>query len=162
MNVLGQVNGAWSHVRQSLDLERVAVAAECVGAARACVDLALSYARARVQFGRPIVDFQAIQHKIVDMTMDLETSRLITFHSARLLQDGGSGTFHAALAKYHSGQMYFRCAIDGMSILGGYGYTTAFAMERHLRDAALYRVVPGQEVLKNTMARMILRDGIHR
>ncbi len=62
------------------------------------------------------------------------------------------------MAKYHTGLMYFRCATDTMSVLGGYGYTKNFAAERHLRDAALYRIVPGQEVLKDTMARSILRE----
>jgi len=72
---------------------------------------------------------------------------------------GPAPGLHAAMAKYHTGLTYFRCAIDGMSILGGYGYTTHFAMERHLRDSALYRIVPGPEVLKNTIAQRILREG---
>ena len=159
-NVLGEENRAWAHVRRSLNLERVAVSVECIGGARACFDLAVRYARERVQFGRPIVDFQALQHKLVDMRLDLEASRLLTYQAAEIVRRGDRGDLQAAMAKYHTGLTYFRCAIDAMSILGGYGYTKNFEAERHLRDAALYRIVPGQEVLKDTMARSILREGV--
>ena len=159
-NVLGEENRAWEHVRRSLNLERVAVSVECIGGARACFDLAVRYARERVQFGRPIVDFQALQHKLVDMRLDLEASRLLTYQAAEIVRRGDRGDLQAAMAKYHTGLTYFRCAIDAMSILGGYGYTKNFEAERHLRDAALYRIVPAQEVLKDTMARSILREGV--
>lgn len=158
-NVLGEENRAWAHVRRSLNLERVAVSVECIGGARACFDLAVRYARERVQFGRPIVDFQAMQHRLVDMRLDLEASRLLTYQAAEVVRQTDRADLQAAMAKYHTGLMYFRCATDTMSVLGGYGYTKSFEAERHLRDAALYRVVPGQEVLKDTMARSILREG---
>jgi acyl-CoA dehydrogenase len=158
-NVLGEENRAWAHVRRSLNLERVAVSVECIGGARACFDLAVRYARERVQFGRPIIDFQALQHKLVDMRLDLEASRLLTYQAAEIVRRGDRADLQAAMAKYHTGLTYFRCATDAMSVLGGYGYTKSFAAERHLRDAALYRIVPGQEVLKDTMARTILSDG---
>jgi alkylation response protein AidB-like acyl-CoA dehydrogenase len=157
-NVLGEENNAWAHVRRSLNLERVAVSVECIGGARACFDLAVRYARERVQFGRPIVEFQALQHRLVDMRLDLEASRLLTYQAAEIVQQGNRADLQAAMAKYHTGLMYFRCATDAMSVLGGYGYTKTFEAERHLRDAALYRIVPGQEVLKDTMARSILRE----
>jgi butyryl-CoA dehydrogenase len=157
-NVLGEENNAWAHVRRSLNLERVAVSVECVGGARACFDLAVRYARERVQFGRPIVEFQALQHRLVDMRLDLEASRLLTYQAAEIVRQGNRADLQAAMAKYHTGLMYFRCATDAMSVLGGYGYTKNFEAERHLRDAALYRIVPGQEVLKDTMARSILRE----
>jgi alkylation response protein AidB-like acyl-CoA dehydrogenase len=158
-NVLGEENRAWAHVRRSLNLERVAVSVECIGGARACFDLAVRYARERVQFGRPIIDFQALQHKLVDMRLDLEASRLVTYQAAEIVRRGDRADLQSAMAKYHTGLTYFRCATDAMSILGGYGYTKSFGAERHLRDAALYRIVPGQEVLKDTMARSILREG---
>lgn len=157
-NVLGEENRAWAHVRRSLNLERVAVSVECIGGARACFDLAVRYARERVQFGRPIVEFQALQHRLVDMRLDLEASRLLTYQAAEMVSQTDRADLQAAMAKYHTGLMYFRCATDTMSVLGGYGYTKNFAAERHLRDAALYRIVPGQEVLKDTMARSILRE----
>ncbi len=157
-NVLGEQNRAWAHVRRSLNLERVAVSVECIGGARACFDLAVRYARERVQFGRPIVEFQALQHRLVDMRLDLEASRLLTYQAAEMVSQTDRADLQAAMAKYHTGLMYFRCATDAMSVLGGYGYTKNFAAERHLRDAALYRIVPGQEVLKDTMARSILRE----
>ena len=159
-NVLGEENHAWTHVRRSLNLERVAVSVECIGGARACFDLAVRYARERVQFGRPIVEFQALQHKLVDMRLDLEASRLLTYQAAEIVRRGDRADLQSAMAKYHTGLTYFRCATDAMSILGGYGYTKNFEAERHLRDAALYRIVPGQEVLKDTMARSILREGV--
>ena len=159
-NVLGEENRAWAHVRRSLNLERVASLGRVHRRARACFDLAVRYARERVQFGRPIVDFQALQHKLVDLRLDLEASRLLTYQAAEIVRRGDRGDLQAAMAKYHTGLTYFRCAIDAMSILGGYGYTKNFEAERHLRDAALYRIVPGQEVLKDTMARSILREGV--
>lgn len=157
-NVLGEQNRAWAHVRRSLNLERVAVSVECIGGARACFDLAVRYARERVQFGRPIVEFQALQHRLVDMRLDLEASRLLTYQAAEMVRQTDRADLQAAMAKYHTGLMYFRCATDTMSVLGGYGYTKSFEAERHLRDAALYRIVPGQEVLKDTMARSILSE----
>lgn len=157
-NVLGEVNQAWAHVRRSLDLERVAVSTECIGGARACLDLAIRYARQRIQFGQPIVEFQSIQHKLAEMRVDLEASRLLTYQAAELVHRGHPADLQAAMAKYHTGLCYLRCATDAMSILAGYGYAKDFEVERHFRDAALYRVVPGVDVLKNTMARAVLRE----
>jgi alkylation response protein AidB-like acyl-CoA dehydrogenase len=155
--LLGAVHGAWEHVKASLDLERVAVATECIGAARACLHEAIAYARQRQQFGRPIIEFQALRHKLVDMYLELEAAKRVTYHAADLIAEGRDAKVEAAAAKYLTGLAYHRCAIDGLSVLGGYGYSTAYPLERHLRDASLYRIVPGAEVLKDSIARRVLR-----
>lgn len=149
----GEPNRGWSHVLAAVNIERVAIAMECVGCAQRVVDDALKYARERVQFGRPISKFQAIQHKLADMQVQVDAARLLTYRAASVIADGEGGGKEAAMAKLYASDAYTFCALEGIQVLGGYGYTKDFDMERHYRDAPLYRIGPGtNELMKNLIA----------
>lgn len=153
--LLGRLHGGWDHALEALDLERVAVSLECVGAAQRCVEEAKTYAAARHQFGRPIASFQSIQHHLADMQTRVVTARCLAYHAASLIEAARPATIESAMSKLHSGEAYFQVAIDAMQVFGGYGYASEFPVERHLRDSALYRIVPGPQVLRNVIARQM-------
>jgi alkylation response protein AidB-like acyl-CoA dehydrogenase len=151
--LLGRLHGGWDHALAALDLERVAVSLECVGAAQRCVEEAVAYAAERVQFGRPIAGFQSMRHHLADMQTKVVTARCLAYHAASLIAEGRRAAAESAMSKLHSGEVYFEVAINAMQVFGGYGYALEYPAERHLRDASLYRIVPGPHVLRNAIAR---------
>jgi alkylation response protein AidB-like acyl-CoA dehydrogenase len=121
---------------RAFDLACVALAAEQVGGAQRCLDLAVAYARQRVQFGRPIGSFQAIKHACADMMVAVESSRSAAYWAACVAAEGGADLAAAAsLAKAWSSESYFRCAADALQIHGGVGFTWEYDVHLHLKRA---------------------------
>ncbi|MBC7133554.1 MAG: acyl-CoA/acyl-ACP dehydrogenase [Roseovarius sp.] len=153
-DLLGTLNGGWKHLMTNLNKERFSLAAQVTGAAQAALDCALQYARDRVQFGKPIGKFQAIQHKLADMQIAVHTSRMLTYDLARRLDAGIACRKEASMAKVFTSEAYFRVADEGMQILGGYSMTPDFPMERHYRDSRLMRIGGGSsEVMRTSIAK---------
>lgn len=153
-NMLGELNGGWRILIHSLDAERVGVAAMCVGAAQSAFEEALEHAKQRVQFGRPIGKFQAVQHKLADMQIAVQAARLLLYHAAWLISTGQPCHKETAAVKVHASDTYMHTALEGMQILAGYGYTMESAMQRHFRDAKLYQFGAGtNEIQRNIIAR---------
>lgn len=155
-NLLGELNKGFKQFLQVLDGGRVAIAAMAVGIAQACLDAALKYARERVQFGRPISKFQAIQFKLADMATHIELARLLYLKAAWLKEKGRSFTREAAMAKVFASEMATRAALEAIQIHGGYGYMKEFPVERYLRDAKLLEIGEGtSEVNRIVIARQL-------
>lgn len=153
-NILGGLNEGWENLLHSLDSERVGAAAMCVGSAQSAFNDALAYAKEREQFGRPIGKFQAIQHKLANMLMDIEAARLFTYKAAWMVKEGLSCRKEATMAKLFASEAYTRIALDGMQIMGGYGYMMESDMQRHFRDAKLFEIGGGtSEILRTMLAR---------
>jgi alkylation response protein AidB-like acyl-CoA dehydrogenase len=151
--VVGDVDKAWSALSTTLDLERLFIASGYVGNAQAALDLAVTYARERVQFGRPIAKFQAIAHKLVDMRLRVEAARLLTYRAADMMGRGLPCRAEASMAKLAASEALVRVTNDGMQVLGGYGYTTEMDMERWFRDARVTTVMGGtSEIQRNIIA----------
>ncbi|HJQ62715.1 MAG TPA: acyl-CoA dehydrogenase family protein [Burkholderiales bacterium] len=152
--VLGEVDKGWEAVDAYLWYERLCLSAARTGAAAAAFEYALDYAKNRKQFGRPIGDFQAISHKLADMKVMLDISRMLVYRFAWLMAQGRATRHDAALVKLYSGETYKTISDLGMQILGGYGYCMEYPMQRFFRDSRLATIGAGtSEIQRNIIAR---------
>ena len=133
---VGEAGQGWPLLAHALDLAAIALAAEQVGGAQRCLDLAVGYAKERVQFGRPIGSFQAIKHKCADMMTAVESSRSAAYYAACVANEGADELSRvASLAKAWCSEAYFRCAADALQIHGGVGFTWEYDVHLHLKRA---------------------------
>jgi acyl-CoA dehydrogenase len=156
--LLGQLNQGWYQLISTVNTERIGISAYNVGAARAVLDYAIRYVSEREQFGQPIGKFQAIQHKLANLALEIEAARLLTYHAAWLEEQGPSMDSHlkASMAKLKSSEVYKQATIDGMQVMGGYGYAMEYPMQRWYREAVLQTVDIGpSEIQLSTIAFML-------
>lgn len=154
-SLLGELNNGWYQLIATINTERVGISAHNTGSARAALDYAVQYVSQREQFGQPIGKFQAVQHKLAADYAEIEAARLLTYSAAWLLERGDSVETHmqCSLAKLKSSEIYKQVALDGMQVMGGYGYCMAHPMQRWLREAVLQTVDLGNtEVMLSTIA----------
>jgi alkylation response protein AidB-like acyl-CoA dehydrogenase len=136
---------------------RVAIAAQAVGVAQSALDLAVSYAKEREQFGKPIADIQTIRHKLAEMQTRTQAARLLTYDAARDLDGERSPMQAASMAKYFASDAAMYVTNEAVQIHGGYGYTTDFEVERLYRDAKITQIYEGTtEIQKKVIARGLL------
>ena len=150
--------GKGFHVAMAtLDGGRIGIAAQAVGIAQAAYDVAREYAKERHAFGRPIGEFQAIQHKLADMSTEIDAARLLVHRAAWLKQSDLPHTEAGAKAKLFASEMARRQTGEAIQILGGYGYTKEFPVERYYRDAKITEIYEGtSEIQRLVIARSIL------
>jgi isovaleryl-CoA dehydrogenase len=156
--LLGTEGAGWTQLMAGLNFERVILAASALGLAQRSFDTALEYAKQRRQFGRPIGSFQAIQHKLADLATDLAQARLLVRWVARLTDEDPSRMLpqEASMAKLAATELSKRCALEGMQIMGGYGYASEYPMERYLRSAVVGTIYGGtSEIQKNIIAKTL-------
>jgi alkylation response protein AidB-like acyl-CoA dehydrogenase len=141
----------------TLDGGRIGIAAQALGIAQAAYDVARAYALERRQFGKRIADFQAIQWKLADMATELDAARLLIYRAAWLKQEGRPHTEEGAKAKLYASEMARRQTAEAIQVLGGYGYTKEFPVERYYRDAKVTEIYEGtSEIQRLVIARSIL------
>jgi alkylation response protein AidB-like acyl-CoA dehydrogenase len=141
----------------TLDGGRIGIAAQALGIAQAAYDVAREYALERKQFGKRIADFQAIQWKLADMATELDAARLLVYRAAWLKQEGKPHTEEGAKAKLFASEMARRQTAEAIQVLGGYGYTKEFPVERYYRDAKITEIYEGtSEIQRLVIARSIL------
>jgi alkylation response protein AidB-like acyl-CoA dehydrogenase len=141
----------------TLDGGRIGIAAQALGIAQAAFDVARGYALEREQFGQRIGDFQAIQWKLADMATEIDAARLLTYRAAWLKQEGRPHAAEGAKAKLYASEMARRQTSEAIQILGGYGYTKEFPVERFYRDAKITEIYEGtSEIQRLVIARSIL------
>lgn len=126
-----------------LSLARAQTAARSIGLAQAALEHAISYAKDRIQFNRPISDFQAIRFKIAKMATEIEAARQLLYHSCTEIDAGKPATVAASMVKYFAAEMSERVTSEAMQILGGAGYTTLHPVERYWRDARVTKIFEG-------------------
>lgn len=141
-NLMGEERNGWRQVVETLNNERIALAAVSLGIGQAAFDYALQYSKEREAFGRPIGQFQAIQRYLAETVIDLEMARLLTHKAAWLQSQKKSCAMETAMAKYAASEAGFRAALKGMRIMAGYGYMMEYDMQRFFRDAELFLVAP--------------------
>lgn len=151
-NLLGELHGGWRQLVATLDVERLTVAALCVGLAQAAFDDALEYAKQRVVFERPIGQFQAIQHYLADMATGIEHARWLTRYAAWRVTRGMPSMAEACMAKVNAAEVAIAVTGRGMQIYGGYAYMTEYDMQRYWRNAKFFQTGP----LTNEMAKNII------
>jgi isovaleryl-CoA dehydrogenase len=156
--LLGTAGNGWTQLMAGLNNERVILAASALGLAQRAFDDALAYAKERKQFGRPVGTFQALQHKFADMATDLAQARLLVRFVAQLTDQDPMRMLpqEASMAKLACTELAKRCALEGMQIMGGYGYAKEYPMERHLRSAVVTTIYGGtSEIQKNIIAKTL-------
>jgi len=141
----------------TLDEGRICVAAQAVGIAQSALERAVSYAKQRVQFGRPIAENQAIQWMLADMATQIDAARLLTYRAASLHDGGARISRESAMAKLYASEICMQATIKGVQIFGGYGYMMDSPMQRYFRDAKLTEIYEGtSEVQRMVISRAIL------
>ena len=142
---------------RTLDGGRIGIAAQALGIAQAAYDVARAYALERRAFGKRIADHQAIQWKLADMSTEIDAARLLTYRAAWLKEQGEPHTEAGAKAKLYASEMARRQTAEAIQVLGGYGYTKEFPVERYYRDAKVTEIYEGtSEIQRLVIARSIL------
>jgi alkylation response protein AidB-like acyl-CoA dehydrogenase len=155
--LLGEENGGFRVAMATLDGGRIGIGAQAVGIAQAAYDVARSYALERRQFGQRIADFQAVQWKLADMSTEIDAARLLVYRAAWLKEQGEPHAEAGAKAKLFASEMARRQTAEAIQVLGGYGYTKEFPVERYYRDAKVTEIYEGtSEIQRLVIARSIL------
>ena len=157
--LLGKLNEGFVDSLKVLDGGRVSIAALATGMAQGAYDAALRYSKLRKQFSRPISEFQEIQHKLVDMALDLDAARLLNRRAAWMLDRGDRVTRESAMAKLFASEAAVRIANEAVQIHGGYGYIKDYPVEKFYRDVKLCTIGEGtSEIQRLVIARQLLKS----
>ncbi|HET8665345.1 MAG TPA: acyl-CoA dehydrogenase family protein [Nocardioides sp.] len=156
--MIGEEGTGFETAMRTLDHTRVTIAAQAVGVAQGALDYALGYAQERQQFGKPISDFQGIQFLLADMGMKVEAARQLTYAAAGRSERGDADlTFFGAAAKCFASDVAMEVTTNAVQVLGGYGYTRDYPVERMMRDAKITQIYEGtNQVQRIVMARQLL------
>jgi alkylation response protein AidB-like acyl-CoA dehydrogenase len=156
--MIGEEDTGFATAMRTLDHTRVTIAAQAVGIAQGALDYALGYAKERRQFGRTIADFQGLQFLLADMGMKVEAARQLTYAAAGRSERGDADlTFFGAAAKCFASDTAMQVTTDAVQVLGGYGYTRDYPVERMMRDAKITQIYEGtNQVQRIVMARQLL------
>jgi alkylation response protein AidB-like acyl-CoA dehydrogenase len=157
--LLGKLNDGFVASLKVLDGGRISIAALSIGMAQGAYDAALRYSKLRKQFGRPISEFQAIQHKLVDMAVDIDAARLLNYRAAWMLDHGMRVTRESSMAKLFASEAAVRIAGEAVQIHGGYGFIKDYPVEKFYRDVKLCTIGEGtSEIQRLVIARQLLKS----
>ena len=158
-NILGGpecLNHGWKQMMNLLNEERLLLSSCALGIARGALDYALNYAKEREQFGRPIGQFQVIQHKLVDMATELEAARLLAYYAGWKSTQGMECVKETSMSKFYCAEVAKKIALEGVQILGGYGYTMEYDAQRYLRDVLILSIGGGTtQIQKNIIGKQL-------
>ena len=156
-NLLGKPGQGFKQMLSGLDAGRIGIGAQACGIGRAALEDAVEYSRERIQFGKPIATFQAIQFKLADMATELDAAELMLLRAAWLEDNDLDFEKEAAMAKYYASDVAMRAAIEGVQIFGGNGYMKEYPAERHMRDAKICQIYEGtNEIQRVVVARKLI------
>jgi alkylation response protein AidB-like acyl-CoA dehydrogenase len=158
-NLLGKEGEGFKIAMETLDEGRVNIATCGVGLARAAFEAALEYAKKRVQFGKPIGTFQALNFMLADMAVAVDSARLLTWCAGSMADQGKRFSREAAQAKFYATDVAMRVTTDAVQIYGGYGYTKDYAVEKYMRDAKLTQIYEGTNQVNRIVAGGALMRG---
>jgi len=158
--LLGKEGMGFIVAMKTLDMTRPGIGAQAVGIAQGALDEALKYSRQRVQFGRPIGSFQAIQHMLADMATLIEAARALVYSTARMIDAGCKDfTLPASEAKLFASDVAMKVTTDAVQILGGYGYMKEYPVEKMMRDAKITQIYEGtNQIQRNQIALALIKE----
>ncbi|MED4534797.1 acyl-CoA dehydrogenase [Metabacillus fastidiosus] len=155
-NMLGSTGDGFKIAMMTLDGGRNGIAAQAVGIAQGALDAAISYAKERKQFGKPIAAHQGIGFKLADMATDIEAARLLTYKAAWKESNNLPYGKESAMAKLFAGDTAMKVTTEAVQVFGGYGYTKDYPVERYMRDAKITQIYEGtQEIQRLVISRML-------
>ncbi|GAA0927260.1 acyl-CoA dehydrogenase family protein [Nonomuraea longicatena] len=162
--LIGEPGSGFKTALATLDHTRITIAAQALGIAQGALDFSIGYVKERRQFGKPISDFQGVQFMLADMAMKLEAARQLTYHAAAKSELAMHGspqkdlTFLSSAAKCAASDAAMDITTDAVQLLGGYGYTREFPVERMMRDAKITQIYEGtNQIQRMVMARQLLK-----
>lgn len=156
--LLGEEGQGYGIALSNLEGGRIGIAAQSVGMARAALDAAVAYAKDRISMGKPIIEHQAVGHRLADMATEIEAARLMYLNAARLREAGEPCLKEASMAKLYASEMAERVCSGAMQTLGGYGYVEDFPVERIYRDVRVCQIYEGtSDVQRMVIARAIAK-----
>ncbi|GAB3992431.1 acyl-CoA dehydrogenase family protein [Nocardioides marmoraquaticus] len=159
--IIGEVGTGFATAMRTLDHTRITIAAQAVGIAQGALDHALGYAQEREQFGKKIADFQGLQFLLADMGIKVEAARQLTYAAAGRSERGDKDlTFFGAAAKAFASDTAMQVTTDAVQVLGGYGYTRDYPVERMMRDAKITQIYEGTNQVQRIVAARQLLAGI--
>jgi alkylation response protein AidB-like acyl-CoA dehydrogenase len=156
--LLGQADQGWTQLMAGLNVERLILAATMLGFGQRALDDVLVYVKERKQFGRPIGSFQALQQRIADLATEIEAARLMTRWVATLTDEDPDRMLprEASMVKLYVTEVVKRAAVEGMQMMGGYGYASEYDMERLVRTAMVSTIYGGtSEIQRNIIAKSL-------
>ncbi len=157
-NVLGEVGQGYKVSIETLNEGRIGIGAQMIGVAAGALAAATAYGKERKQFGKPIADFQGVQFQLAQAATELEAARLMVYNAARLKDAGQPFTQQAAMAKLFSSQVAERVTSLSVELLGGYGYTKEYPVEKFYRDAKIGAIYEGTSNMQlQTIAKLLLK-----
>jgi len=153
-NIIGREGMGFIMTLGLFDYTRPGIAAQAVGVAQGALEAAIDYAKKRIQFGHPIISFQAVQHMLANMATDVEAARALVYAVARAIDSGGkSFSKESAMAKVFASDTAMRVTTDAVQIFGGVGYMRDYPVEKMMRDAKIMQIYEGtNQVLRNVIA----------
>lgn len=159
-NIIAREGMGFIVAMKTLDMTRPGIAAQAVGIAQGALDEATQYARTRIQFGKPIISFQAIQHMLANMATEIEAARALTYSVAKAV-DAGCKDYAkvSAMAKLFASDVSMRVTTDAVQILGGYGYMKEYPVEKMMRDAKITQIYEGtNQIQRNVIAGNLIKE----
>jgi len=163
-NLLGREGMGFIVAMKNFDKSRPGVAAQAVGIAQGAIDLAVKYAKERVQFGKPISSFQAIQHMLADMDTQTEAARALVYAAARAVDSGHKNISKvSAQAKLFASDVAMKVTTDALQIYGGYGYMRDYPIEKYMRDAKITQIYEGtNQIQRNVIALEMIKESLKK
>jgi acyl-CoA dehydrogenase len=155
-NLLGAENTGFLIAMQTLDMSRPCMGAAAVGVARSAFEVALTYARERKQYGRPIIENQAISFMLADMATEIDAARLLTWRACWLIDQGMDSTMASSMCKILATEMAERVCSNAIQILGGQGYTRKWPLEKYLRDVKALQIYEGTNQIQRIIISSML------
>jgi alkylation response protein AidB-like acyl-CoA dehydrogenase len=156
-NVLGEIGKGYKTAIETLNEGRIGIGAQMIGLAQGALDHAIKYTKERKQFGKPIAEFQAVQHQLARAATELEAARLLVYNAARLRDAGAPFLTEAAMCKIYSSEVAERIASLAINLFGGYGFVKDYPVEKLYRDAKIGQIYEGTSNLQlQTIAKNIL------
>jgi alkylation response protein AidB-like acyl-CoA dehydrogenase len=155
--ILGDPGNGFRQMLTTLDSGRIGIASQALGIAKSALEESVAYSKERVQFGKPISEFQALQFKMADMATRIDAAEMLILKAAWLESNHMHFEKEAAMAKMFASDTAMDATIDAVQILGGYGYSSEYPVERLMRDAKITQIYEGtNEIMRVVVARNIL------
>jgi butyryl-CoA dehydrogenase len=163
-NLLGREGQGFIAAMKTLDKSRPGIGAQALGIAQGAYEEAVRYARERVQFGKPISSFQAVQHILANMATKIESARALIYSVARFQDSGAKDTgVESAMAKLYASDIAMEVTVDAVQVLGGYGYMREYPMEKYMRDAKITQIYEGtNQIQRNVIALGVIKRSAGR
>ena len=160
-NLLGREGIGLMIAQATFDVSRPGVAAQALGIAQGAMDEAFAYARTRRQFGQPVISFQAMQHKLANMAIEIEASRALLYAVSKAIAKGGDQRYtkESAMVKCYCSDVAMRVSVEAVQMCGGIGYMRDFPVEKYMRDAKITQIYEGtNEIQRNEIAMMMIKE----